>query len=650
VREPQLPLAEAVRIIAEVAAALDYAHAHGVVHRDIKPENILLSDGFALVSDFGIGKPMRGAEGTQLTEAGVTVGTPAYMSPEQAAGESHVDGRSDVYSLGVLFFEMVSGTVPFSGPNAMAVLARRLTESPPSIRALRASVPAQMEGVVARSLARDPADRYATGGGFAHALQACLTNPHGTPAEPVAAEGASRASIAVLPFANLSADPENAWFADGITEDVIAQLSKIRALKVISRTSVLPFRVREQSLREIGAQLGVATLLEGSVRRAGNRVRIVAQLIDAGTDHHLWAETYDRELTDIFAIQTDVALRITSALQAELSPAERHRLGKPATRDLEAYKYYLQGRQWLFRYTEEGIRKGIESFERAIEKDPDYALAWTGLAFAYADVAAAQGSVAMPPDESLRRAREAVARALAIDGELGAAHCVDAYLKSTADFDWAGAERGFRRAIELDPGNADAYDLYGQMLGACERYDEALMVLKQAQELDPLAHRTDVATALLRAGRSGEALEVALAVVRSNPEYPRAHGILGWAYFKSGREEEGLAALRRAVDVAPGDTMYLAQLGEACGLAGRHDEARGILGELQGLARQRYVSPYHLAYVFVGLGEYEKALDLLEQAYEHRAGAIYGIKGSFLFAPLRGHPRFVALLKKLNLA
>ena len=644
-REKQLPLADAVRIAAAVASALEHAHRHGVVHRDIKPENILLSGTHTLVADFGIGKTMNVADGMRLTGTGMVVGTPAYMSPEQASGETTLDGRSDLYGLGVVLFEMLSGTVPFSGSNPMAILARRFTESAPSIRTLRAAVPEALDRAVARALAREPVDRFATVAEFAEALQAGSAVT--TAAAPV---GPPRASIAVLPFANLSADSENAFFADGITEDVIAQLSKIRAVKVISSRSVMAFKGRAQSLREIGATLNVATVMEGSVRRAGNRVRIVAQLIEAESEQNLWAETYDRDLNDIFAIQAEVALRIATALQAELSTEERNRLVKKPTRDLEAYQFYLLGRQSFFQFTKEGIRRGIEYLEKAIQRDPGYAMAYAGLALAYVEVAVGQGVVALRSEEALRRARDAAAKALEIDPELGAAHCIAAYLKFSCDFDWIGAERDFKRAIELDPGGSDTYDLYGVMLYALERHDEALVMLRHARELDPIAHRTDIVTGLLRAGQPVEALQMAISVVEFDPNYPRAHSALGWAYLMNGRQEEGLASLEHAVSLAPGDTLWLAQFGQALGMAGKTEQARDVVRQLEEMSRERYVSPYHMAYPFVGLGDLERAMDLLEQAYQERAGAIYGIKGSFLFTTLRSHPRFIALCRRMNLA
>jgi serine/threonine-protein kinase len=633
-REQQLPVDDALRITGEVADALAYAHSRDVLHRDVKPENILIAGGHALVADFGIARAITTAGPERLTEAGIAIGTPAYMSPEQATGSERLDGRSDIYSLGCVLYEMLAGEPPFAGPTAQAVIAKRLADAAPGVRRVRPAVPTGVERALLTALARVPADRFATCAAFVAALAARADVP---PSQP---------SVAVLPFVNLSADPENEFFADGITEDVIAHLSRIRTMQVISRTSVMPFKERQASLREIGSKLGVATLLEGSVRRAGDRVRIVAQLIDAETDRHLWAETYDRQLTDVFAIQTDVALHIAAALRAELSPDETRRLEREPTRDLEAYQLYLRGRQCYLRFTPEGMRQSIGYFEQAIARDPAYALASVGIAGAYVELGET-GS--LEPKRAHQAGREAVARALALDDGLGEAHCLLGQIKVISEFDWAGAEREFRLAMDRCPSSADTYDFYGRLCGALGRYDEAIALQRRAHELDPLAHRSDLANALLRAGRLDEALEAARNGVDLDPLYDRAHATLGWALLLTGSPELGVAELERAVSLTPASTVWLAQLGQVYAMTGRPERARKILRQMEERSHHGYVAPYHLAYVYTGLGELDAAMDWLERAYEERSGAVYGIKGSFLFAPLRGHPRFTALLKKMHL-
>ena len=468
---------------------------------------------------------------------------------------------------------------------------------------------------------------------------------------PLVRSGASEitrsfSSVAVLPFINLSADPENEYFADGITDDVIAHLSKIRALKVISRTSVMPFKQRQRTLKEIGTTLGASTVLDGSVRRSGDRVRIVAKLVDIHTDQHLWAETYDRELTDIFAIQTDVALQIASAMKAELSREEQNRVRRGPTRDIQAYQLFQRGREWYIKYTPEGLTRAIAFLDKAIARDPSFALAYANKSNAYTELTEAG---VLEPEIAYRYAAEASEKALSLDPELGAAHCTKGYLKGVREFDWAGAERAFKRAIELSPSGSDSYVLFGRLLAALGRFDEAIAAQERAHELDPLAHRMDRITTMLRAGRYSEAISKAEDAVEFDPGYDRARSTLGWTYFLNGRQAEGLSELERAVALSPGNTLWLGQLGQGYAMAGDQLRARAILRELEQHARTKFVSPYHFAYVYTGLGESDKAMDCLERAVATRTGPAYAIKSSFLLTSLYDHPRFRALLREMKL-
>ena len=633
-RERYLAIEEALGYTRQVATALEYAHARDVVHRDIKPENILVYEGQAMVADFGIARAALAAGGSRITGTGLVVGTPQYMSPEQALDEG-VDGRSDQYSLASVLYEMLAGEAPYGGSSTFSILAKRLMDPVPSVRRLRGTVPDAVDKAIMRALAKQPADRFPSVAEFSVALLS------------TEAPRSDVVSVAVLPFRNLSADPENEYFADGITEDVIAHLSKISALKVISRNSVMQFKNRSQSLREIGATLGATALLDGSVRRAGSRVRIVAQLVDGQSDRHLWVETYDRQLDDIFAIQTDVALHIADALEAELSRDEQARVRKEPTHDLQAYQLFLHGRQEYIKYTPESIESSIDYFDRAVSRDPTFALALANLSMSYIELAE---HGAMAPTLAHPRAESAVVEALRIDPELGAAHCTRGHLRTVREFDWTGAERDFKRALELSPSYADAYDLYGRLCSAQERFDEALTLLRRAQELDPLAHRIDIATTLIRAGRYDEAIVRARDATDVDPGHARAWATLGWALFLAGQRVNGLASLERAVAVAPDSTLWLSQLAEAYGLNGEKGKARDILRQVKELSRTTYVSPYQYVYVYTGLGEYDRALDFLERAVAERGGPAYAIKGSFLLKPLREHPRFQALLRQMHLA
>ena len=636
--EGQLSVDEAVRLVRQVASALEHAHSHGLIHRDIKPENILLHEAEAMVTDFGIALAA-GNEQERLTQTGLMVGTPEYMSPEQAAGERALDARSDVYSLGCVLYELLAGMPPHMATSARSVIARRFSEPPPRIRRVRPAVSATVDEAIARALAVDPEDRLPDMAAFANALvgsAAPAVRPSRVP------------SIAVLPFANISPDPENEFFADGITEDVIAQLSKIRSLRVIGRGSVMRFKRRDQSLREIGVTLDVGTLLEGSVRRAGSRVRIVAQLIDAETDRHRWSETYDRDLTDIFAIQTDVAVQIAGALEAELTNDERSRLNREPTDDVQAYQLYLQAKHCLTRWTGVSSELALKHLNEAVKRDSGFALAYATMAWVYLELGLAVAG-SLPTDQAFERARGAVARALELDPQLAEAHAVLGHLKYAADYDWTGAEAELKRAIELNPNSGDAYDFYGLLLSSLERYDEAIEVQQRAHALDPLAHRMDLVTTYLRSGRYDDALRSVLRVIEVEPQLALAHLTLGWVHILTGRREEGIASMEKAVSLVPDSTLYLAQMGQAYARVGRTDEAREIQRRLEAQRQQRYVSPYHMAYIPAGLGENETALDWLETAYEQRAGGVFGIKGSFLFSHLRPHPRFQALLRKMNL-
>ncbi len=646
-RERQLPVDQALQIAREVADALSYAHSAGVVHRDIKPGNILLDAGHAVVADFGIAR----AVGEGESASGHVIGTPAYMSPEQIDGSKYLDGRTDIYSLGCVLFEMLVGEPPFKGSTLTAVIANRLTSPVPSPRAFRDLVPEAVDAAVRKAMANLPADRFSTAAQFSEAL--------GTPATVAIAVGAAQAtmaqevatakSVAVLPFENMSTDPENEYFSDGITDDIIAQLSKISALKVISRTSAMRYKKTTKNIATIAEELGVGTVLEGSVRRAGQRVRIVVHLVDPRTENHLWGETFDRQLSDIFEVQSEVAQQITGALSVALSPEEKQRVEKKATGSADAYNLYLLGRFHANKWSGADVEKGIEYYQLAIAKDPGYAVAYAGLADAYELLSIGFGS--KPPVEYLAQAKAMALKALGMDSTLAEAYTSLAYARWLADLDWSGAEREFKRALELSSSYVMAHEWYAEYLAALGRHDEALASAKRAQQLDPLSVPVNRAVGwiLYFGQRYDEAIDELRKALAMNPEFLGARLVLWWAYVAKGAHEQAIADIRREVEKPGSRTLKKLMLAYACASAGNREEASGLLWELEpkleGETRLALLSALALA----ALNERDRAFQQLERAFEIRDPGLLFLKVAPWAEPLRGDPRYGALVEKLGL-
>jgi serine/threonine protein kinase/tetratricopeptide (TPR) repeat protein len=644
-RERQLPLEDALRIAREVAAALDYAHRHQVVHRDIKPENILLHEGAAMVADFGIGKALSG--GASVTKTGMTLGTPAYMSPEQAGGESDIDGRSDLYSLGCVLYEMLAGEQPFTGPTARAVIAKRFVAPIPKVRATR-DIPEAVDEAVTRALARTPVDRYPSAAGFAEALRQISreagTGPGRTPTESPKSTPAQK-SIAVLPLANMSADPENEYFSDGMTEEIINALSKVPGMQVASRTSSFAFKGKEADVREIGQRLGVASVLEGSVRKIGNRIRMTAQLVSVENGYQLWSETYDRQLEDVFAVQDEISRAIVDALKMRLG-GETGQLVVP-TRNLEAYNLYLKGRFFFNKFTEQGLRKGLEFFQQALLRDPGFARAYSGIADCWCNLA----DDWVVPDDAYPRAKAAATRALEHDPELSEAVTSIGKVLCWYEWDFGGAEQQLRRAVALNPNYAEAHFVFGSALPSVGRLGEAIEEVRKALTLDPLsAHFSRwLARFQLYAEDYTGAIAQSHKTLELDDAYFQAYLDIGSSYLAQGDPEQALAWYRRGQALELAVRSYDAFIVRALAPLGRLDEAAEILARLEEESRQHYVRAEILAMGYAAIGDRDRAFASLEHALQARSAGLVYLHIDQGYAPLRGDPRFADFVRRIGL-
>jgi serine/threonine protein kinase/Flp pilus assembly protein TadD len=572
-RDGQIALDETLQLVRGVASALDYAHRQNVVHRDIKPENIMLQEGEAVVMDFGIGKAVSVAANDTLTQTGTVVGTPAYVSPEQAAGENKIDGRSDQYSLACVLFEMLSGRKAFSGPTAQSVISKRFTDPVPSLRAVYDKTPDEVENALLKALAKEPGERFSTTAAFARALVAShLSTPDGSPLHA----GGSAKSIAVLPFTNMSADPEGDFFADGIADEIITALSKVKALRVVSRTSSFTFKGKNDDVREIGRKLQVSTILEGSIRKAGKRLRLNAQLVSTTDSSQLWAERYDRELEDVFAIQDEIASSIVAALRLVLTEDEKKAIEQVPTTNIDAYEYYLRGRQFFHQHRRRSHEFARQLYERAIELDPGYALAHCGVAdccsflYQYFDAS----------EENLKKAESASRRALDLAPQLAEAHASRGLAVSlTGQF--VEAEREFEEAMRLNPKSFEAAYFYARACAAQGKSADAANWYERATAVRP----DDFAALLLLAsmyGDLGKTEERIRAVRRSydaarkhlelNPDNPRALYFGAAALIELGERDKALDWTRRAEQMDPDDPSVLYNVACDYSMLGMKDE------------------------------------------------------------------------------
>ena len=623
-----------IDIVSQIAAGLEHAHARGLVHRDIKPGNIMLTEeGQAKIMDFGLAKLSRGAD---LTRTLAIMGTPAYMSPEQAKGEA-VDHRTDIWSLGCVLFEMLAGQLPFSGEHEQALIYSILNKPPRRVAGLKTELPPQLGMILQRCLEKNPRERYQQVAELAQALKS-LARP---------AQEEPKSSIAVLPFLNMSTDPENEYFSDGLAEELINALTKVRDLRVVARTSSFAFKGEKIDIREVGAKLNVKTLLEGSVRKAGPRLRITAQLISVADGYHLWSERFDREMEDIFAIQDEIADKIVEKLKTELLPAASSvRIRRPP--NIESYDQYLRGRYYASKFL---IDKAIEHYERAIALDPDCAPAHASLAEVY--VLLSTGFDVLPSREAMPKAREAAQKALQIDPTLAEAHVSLGMVAMCYDWDRRAAMKHLQKAVALNPNSAAAYQWMEMLWTYLEGdLDQAQAAIERAQELDPmnLLIKTRVGYIYIFRRDYDGAVQFFQNLLELEPNLPLAYMGLMESYGRWGRLNESLAAGEKMIELQGPSRVSGAQLG-ALGFwaaqAGKKTRARQLLDELETRSKKGYASDMWMAVLHYGLGESDRAFQLFEKCFEERDGSMFYIIAFPLFDS--DDPRFAALLRKMKL-
>ena len=683
---------EIVALGIQVAAALGEAHEHGILHRDLKPANIgTTTKGEAKVLDFGLAKLLRPdceLTNDNLTDPGMAAGTLPYTPPEQLLGEA-IDTRADVYAIGAVLYEMATNRRAFTGDVPSRVIDAILHQPPVPPRALNPRISAELERIILKALEKDPDNRYQS----TKELWVDLRHLREPTSSTVLPASSSRhwkrvrvtaacsvagllallliltglnfsgwrdrllgrtsvpkiRSLAVLPLENLSGDPGQDYFSDGVTDALITDLAQISALRVISRTSAMAYKGVRKPLPEIARELNVDAVVEGSVRRDADRVQINAQLIQASTDRHLWARSYERDLRDIITLQHTVARAIADEIQAKLTAEEKTRLSRDDPVDPLAHEAYLTGRFYWNKRTPEGVQKSIDFLEQAVARDPRYALAYAALADSYHLL---PELTTIPASEAFPKARTAALKALEIDDSLAQAHSALGNIKEDYDWDWAGAEKEYERAVDLDPGYEIAHAWYSNLLAELGRLPEAVIEARKAQQLDPLSAfmNDNLAAILFYAGDYDQAIGHCRKTLEIDPGSHQAHRHLAQVYVHKQLYAEAVAERKKAVELSRGSTEALAELGYTLAVWGKKDQAKQILNQLQDSSHHSYVSPYHLAIVYIGLGEKEYALQSLRKAVDDRSPGVVTLKISPFFQDLRSDERFQKLLAYIGLS